>query len=96
MCTRERRFFFVMSLLDVYDRESVHSHIGLSATAEDAVTMLWQALWKRKLLMSAIHKTVFQKPITGSSKRECTQKGKGYLMVSLAFFSPFLLPVAFM
>jgi len=48
----ERRFFFIMSLLDVYNRATVHSHIGLSATAEDAVTMLWQALWKRQLLES--------------------------------------------
>ena len=48
----ERRFFFIMSLLDVYDRATIHSHIGLSATAEDAVTMLWQALWKRQLLES--------------------------------------------
>jgi putative transposase len=48
----ERRFFFVVNLLDVYDRCLIHSHIGLTARAEDVTTMLWQALWKRQLLES--------------------------------------------
>lgn len=56
----ERRFFFVINLLDVYDRSLVHNHIGLTATAEDAVTMLWQGLWKRQLLESG------QKPVIRS------------------------------
>lgn len=45
----ERRFFFVLSLLDVYDRSVVYSHIGLSATAEDAAAALGHALWNRRL-----------------------------------------------
>lgn len=56
----ERRFFFMINLLDVYDRSLIHSHIGLTATAEDAVTMLWQGLWKRRLLESG------QKPVIRS------------------------------
>ena len=48
----ERRFFFVMSVLDVYDRSVVASHIGLSATGKDAALTLGNALWERKLLHS--------------------------------------------
>lgn len=55
----ERRFFFVMSVLDVYDRSVVASHIGLHATAEDAAITLGNALWKRKLLHSE-HKPVIR------------------------------------
>ncbi|MGE5483583.1 MAG: IS3 family transposase [Ignavibacteriales bacterium] len=45
-----RRFFFVLSLLDVYDRSVVYSYIGLSATAEDAPAALGHAPWKRRLM----------------------------------------------
>lgn len=46
----ERRFFFVMSILDVYDRSVVYSHIGLSATAQEAAVALGHALWNRQLI----------------------------------------------
>lgn len=55
----ERRFFFVMSVLDVYDRSVIASHIGLSATSKDAALTLGNALWKRKLLHSE-HKPVIR------------------------------------
>ena len=45
----ERRFFFVLSVLDVYDRSLVHSHIGLTATAEEAAPAVGHAIWKRWL-----------------------------------------------
>jgi putative transposase len=48
----ERRFFFVMSILDVYDRSVVYSHIGLTATAQEAAIALGHALWSRQLIGS--------------------------------------------
>ncbi len=45
----EDRFFFVQSVLDVYDRSVVDYHIGLSCTAEDAVASLKGALLRRQL-----------------------------------------------
>lgn len=46
---REDRFFFVLSYIDVLDRQIVDYHIGLRCEATDAVDTLKQALWKRKL-----------------------------------------------
>lgn len=46
----ERRFFFVVSVIDVYDRSVAASHIGHSATGKDAALMLGNALWQRKPL----------------------------------------------
>lgn len=45
----EDRFFFVLSDIDVYDRQIVDYHIGLRCDAADAVDTLKRALWKRKL-----------------------------------------------
>ncbi|NLM68916.1 MAG: transposase family protein [Firmicutes bacterium] len=41
------RFFFIMSIIDVYDRCIVGYHIGLSALALDALTTLRQAILLR-------------------------------------------------
>lgn len=41
------RFFFIMSIIDVYDRMIVAYHIGLRALAEDAVRILKQAIISR-------------------------------------------------
>nr|WP_274377456.1 IS3 family transposase [Desulforamulus ferrireducens] len=49
----EQRFFFVLSYIDVYDREIVGYHIGLRCEGKDAARTLQQALWKRKLLNNA-------------------------------------------
>ncbi|QRF23186.1 IS3 family transposase [Alicyclobacillus sp. TC] len=47
--TGEDRFFFVLSYIDVYDRQIVDYHIGLRCEATDAANTLKSALWKRKL-----------------------------------------------
>jgi putative transposase len=46
----ENRFFFILSYIDVFDRQIVGHYIGLHCEAKDAVTTLKTALWKRKLL----------------------------------------------
>lgn len=45
----EDKFFYVLSYLDVYDREVVDYHIGLKCEAKDAVFTLKNALEKRGL-----------------------------------------------
>jgi putative transposase len=45
----EDRFFFFMSIIDVYDRMIVDYHIGLSCLAQDAITTLKGALLRRQL-----------------------------------------------
>jgi len=45
----EDRFLFVLSYIDVFDRNVVDYHIGLHCEASDAVNTLKSALWKRKL-----------------------------------------------
>ena len=45
----EDRFFFVLSYIDVFDRQIVDYHVGLRCEAADAVDTLKQALWKRRL-----------------------------------------------
>ena len=43
----ENKFFFVLSVIDVFDRAIVDYHLGLSATAKDASRVLETALKKR-------------------------------------------------
>jgi putative transposase len=43
------RFFFQLSLIDVYDRSVIDYHLGLSATAKDACAVLINSLKKRGL-----------------------------------------------
>lgn len=45
----EQRFFFLMSIIDVYDRAIVDYHIGLSCEGQHAAQILQRALWKRQL-----------------------------------------------
>ena len=45
----EDRFFYIASFLDVYDRNIVEYHMGLSCTAEDIAITLKRALMKRGL-----------------------------------------------
>lgn len=45
----EDRFFFVLSYIDVFDRETVDYHIGLKCEATDAVDTLKRALWNRQV-----------------------------------------------
>ncbi|WP_342664283.1 IS3 family transposase [Aneurinibacillus terranovensis] len=44
----EDRFFYILSYLDVFDRQIVDYHIGLRCEAKHAVQALQQALIKRK------------------------------------------------
>ncbi len=43
------QFFFQLSLIDVFDRNVINYHLGLSCKAEDASRILKQALEDRKL-----------------------------------------------
>jgi len=43
----ERRFFFVQTVIDVYDRMVLDYHIGLSCTAEEAAASIQGALQRR-------------------------------------------------
>ncbi|MBS4189758.1 IS3 family transposase [Bacillus sp. FJAT-49705] len=44
----EDRFFFVLSIIDVYDRSIIEYYMGLSCTAKDLKQTLLRALFKRK------------------------------------------------
>jgi putative transposase len=44
----EQRFFFLLSVIDVYDRAIVDYHIGLRCEAKHAVETVQRSLWKRK------------------------------------------------
>ncbi len=48
----EQRFFFIQSMIDIYDRSIVGYHIGLQCSGQDAARTLEQSLWERKLLYS--------------------------------------------
>jgi putative transposase len=43
------RFFFQLSVIDVFDREVIAYHLGLRCTAKDAVRVLRTAASKREL-----------------------------------------------
>ncbi len=44
----EDRFFFLLCLIDVYDRAIVDYHIGLTCEGKHAAQILQRALWKRQ------------------------------------------------
>lgn len=46
------RFFFLMSIIDVFDRSIINYHIGLSCLAKDAAATLKGALMRRQLYQS--------------------------------------------
>lgn len=46
----EDRFCFFMGVIDVFDREIIDYHFGLSCTSEDAKRTLLRALWRRQIL----------------------------------------------
>ncbi len=56
----EDRFFFIMPVIDVYDRCIIDYYIGLSCEAKDAVTTLKNCLFKRQLYIEK------QKPVIRS------------------------------
>jgi putative transposase len=48
----EDKFFFVLSIIDVFDRSIVDYHIGYSCTGSDAASLLRRALIRRDLFNS--------------------------------------------
>lgn len=48
----EDRFFYVLSIIDVYDREIIDYHIGLRCEGQDAAATLVRALIRRKMFMN--------------------------------------------
>jgi putative transposase len=48
----ENRFFYLMCIIDVYDRVIVDYHIGLTCEGKHAAHILERALWRRKLKSS--------------------------------------------
>jgi putative transposase len=56
----EQRFFFLMCIIDVFDRIIITYHIGLTCEAKDLVQITQEALMKRRLLDEA------QKPVIRS------------------------------
>jgi putative transposase len=48
----EDRFFYVLSIIDVYDREIIDYHIGLHCEGQDAAATLVRALIRRKMFES--------------------------------------------
>jgi putative transposase len=55
----EDRFFFIQSVLDVYDRSVIAYHVGLRCEARDVKRTVQQALFKRQLFDS-VHKPVLR------------------------------------
>jgi putative transposase len=49
---KEDRFFYLMSIIDVYDRMIVDYHLGLSCKSKHASQIIQRALWKRQLFES--------------------------------------------
>lgn len=45
----ENRFFYLMCIIDVYDRMIIDYHIGLSCEGKHAAQLIQRALWKRRL-----------------------------------------------
>jgi putative transposase len=68
----EDRFFFILSYIDVYDRQIVGYHIGLRCEAHDVVQALKMALWRRQIV--GIH-----------NQRLVIRSDNGPQFVSLAF-----------
>lgn len=50
----EDRFFYIQSIIDVYDREIIDYHIGLRCEGEDAAATLVRALMRRNLFESDV------------------------------------------
>lgn len=46
----ENRFFYLLCVIDVFDREIIDYHIGLTCEGKHAASLIQRSLWKRKLL----------------------------------------------
>lgn len=49
----ENRFFYLMCIIDVYDRMIIDYHLGLSCEGKHAALLIQRALWKRNLFCDA-------------------------------------------
>ena len=54
----EDRFFYLMSIIDVYDRMIIDYHIGLSCEGKHAAQLVQRALWKRQLFSGTTRPTI--------------------------------------
>jgi putative transposase len=54
----QRFFFFLLCVLDVYDRAVIDYHIGLSCEGSHAAALIPRALWKRQLFHSTIRPVI--------------------------------------
>jgi putative transposase len=54
----ENRFFYLMGIIDVYDRVIIDYHIGLTCEGAHAAHILERALWRRKLINAKIHPVI--------------------------------------
>jgi putative transposase len=54
----EDRFFYLMCIIDVYDREIVDYHIGLNCEGAHAAHIIERALWKRKLINTSVRPVI--------------------------------------
>lgn len=54
----ERRFFYLMSVIDVYDRMIIDYHLGLSCEGKHAAHLIQRVLWKRKLISAPVKPTI--------------------------------------
>lgn len=51
----ESRFFYLMCIIDVYDRVIIDYHIGLSCEGKHAAQLIQRALWKRRLFSGPVN-----------------------------------------
>jgi putative transposase len=54
----ETRFFYLMCVIDVYDRMIIDYHIGLSCEGRHAAQLVQRGLWKRKLFTQEVRPTI--------------------------------------
>ncbi|MFZ7101934.1 MAG: transposase [Peptococcaceae bacterium] len=47
---RENRFFYLLCVIDVFDRAIIDYHIGLTCEGKHAASLIQRSLWRRKLL----------------------------------------------
>lgn len=54
----ENRFFYLMSVIDVYDRTIIDYHCGLSCEGKHTAQLIQRALWKRQLFSETNKPTI--------------------------------------
>lgn len=54
----KNRFFYLICIIDVYDRMIIDYHIGLSCEGKHAAQLIQRALWKRRLFYESTRPTI--------------------------------------